>query len=100
MNSTVDNSFEVKTDGMIDIQSNYLTDAIESVEIPGEILIKDYMQWYWNYNYEGARSDKELNYDKFMEFSYELSEKAAPFLHNCDLENEELCKEFHNEVNK
>jgi hypothetical protein len=57
------------------------------------------MEWYWNYNFD-RRGDKDLNYDKFMEFSYELSEKAAPFLENCDLDNEEICKEFHNEVNK
>ena len=57
------------------------------------------MEWYWNYNFE-RRGDKDLDYTKFMNFSYELSEKAAPFLQNCDLEDEEVCKAFQNEVNK
>ena len=35
-----------------------------------------------------------------MEFSYELSEKAAPFLRNCDLEDQDICKEFQNEAFK
>jgi hypothetical protein len=34
-----------------------------------------------------------------MEFSYELSEKAAPFLNNCDIDNKEICLAFQKEAN-
>jgi hypothetical protein len=91
MDASAGSDFEVKTDGEMNVKTDYLTDAIDAVTVPGKDLVADYMQWYWNYNYE-ARSNKELDYTKFMEFSYELSEKAAPFLENCDLDNEEVCK--------
>ena len=35
-----------------------------------------------------------------MEFSYTLSEKAAPFLLNCDIDDPEVCQAFEKEVNK
>ena len=35
-----------------------------------------------------------------MEFYYEVSEKAAPFLKNCDMGDEEVCKEFKKEAVK
>jgi hypothetical protein len=35
-----------------------------------------------------------LDFDNFMEFAYDLSEKAEPFLQICELEKEEECFNF------
>jgi hypothetical protein len=47
--------------------------------IPGINLVADYVKWYYESSFD-VRGDKVLDYNKFMDFSYELSEKAAPFL--------------------
>ena len=72
---------------------------MDEKKIPGKDLVADYVKWYYEYNFD-ARLDQNLDYTKFMEYSYDLSEKAAPFLSNCDIGDEEICKEFKSEVNK
>jgi hypothetical protein len=79
MEASAASSFDVKTDGEMKVKTDYLSDSIDEVKVPGKELVGEYMKWYWDYNWS-ARSNKELDYSKFMEFSYELSEKAAPFL--------------------
>ena len=77
MNSTTQDQFDIKTDGNMIVDNQFLDS--EETSFPGKALVAEYMNWYYDYIFE-ARGDKELDYSKFMEFSYELSEKAAPFL--------------------
>ena len=73
--------------------------TIEKPPLPGKDLIADYIKWYYESD-STVRGDKSLDMAKFMEYSYDLSEKAAPFLSNCDMGKDDICKEFMDEANK
>ena len=75
------------------VKDQYLANDVDEFKVPGIDLVAEYVKWYYNNSYE-VRDDKVLDYNKFMDYSYELSEKAAPFLQNCNLEDEDICKEF------
>ena len=63
------------------VKDQYFDDDVEMPEfkVPGKDLVADYVKWYYDNSFE-VRDDIVLDYNKFMDFSYELSEKAAPFL--------------------
>jgi|TARA_B110000285_G_C14897825_1_gene501728 hypothetical protein len=75
------------------VKDQYLANDVDEFKVPGIDLVAEYVKWYYNNSFE-VRDDKVLDYNKFMDYSYELSEKAAPFLQNCNLEDEDICKEF------
>ena len=98
MHATTDPTFEITSTGLMDIEEDYLSKEMEP-EVAGKDLIADYVKWYYESD-SSVRDDKYLDFSKFMEYSYDLSEKAAPFLDNCDIGKDEVCQEFMDEAYK
>jgi hypothetical protein len=61
------------------------------IKVPGVDLVAEYVKWYYDNCFDVMlKGNIEQDYSKFIEFSYELCEKAAPSLQNCDLDDEEI----------
>jgi hypothetical protein len=60
--------------------------------------ISFYLKVYRDYNLHVLQKHEDmLEFETFMAFAYDLSEKAEPFLNICDLESEQ-CFDFKTEA--
>lgn len=77
--------------------------STDAVEQPNEYAerIAFYLNVYHDYNLHQLHNNEDiLNFEMFMSFAYDLSEKAEPFLNICDLDKSEECFDFKTEAYK
>ena len=75
------------------------TDADDKENPPYADRIKFYLEVYHDYKLHIAQKEVEtLDFDMFMDFAYDLSEKAEPFLNICQLDKDDECFNFQKEA--
>ena len=75
----------------IDDDDSYEECIIKDFEnAPDSEIVKECIEMYYSCVHD-PKGDGEFDFDAFMNFAYEVTERPAPFIEECGLYEDELC---------